>query len=110
MDVTPKHPLCRNRGGEAYISHGMTTVEVVEPHERVAEADTQQIQGSEVHSTVIPIGRPLEEQLQSQQHMSQCPRPRFFLTKLDLDRNVSDLVPGDPSDHFSTVRTVKEPH
>ena len=99
---------------EKYVSHEMTTSEVVEPHERAVEADvqplgTRQIQTCGVCSTIIPIGRPLEEQLQSQQHMSQCPRPRFFLAKLNLDRDVPDLVFGDPNDDFRSVRTVKNP-
>jgi len=90
----------------------MTTAEVVEPHAAEADGqllDTRQIQTCKVCSTVIPIGRPLEEQLQSQQHVSQCSRPCFFLTKLNLDRNVPNLVFDDPNDDFRSVRVVKKP-
>ena len=88
----------------------MTTAEVVEPHAAEADGqllDTRQIQTCKVCSTVIPIGRPLEEQLQSQQHVSQCPGPRFFLTKLNLDRNVPNLVFDDPNDDFKSIRAGK---
>ena len=39
--------------------------------------------------------------------MSQCPRPRLFLTKLDLNRNVPDLIFDDPGGCFPSVRTGK---
>ena len=58
-------------------------------------------------SAIIPIGRPLEEQLQSQKYMSQRPRPRLFLTKLNLDRNLPDLIFDDPDGRFPSVRTGK---
>ena len=42
--------------------------------------------------------------------MSQRPRPRFFLAKLDLDRNIPNFVFDDPNDHFPGVKTVRKYH
>lgn len=39
--------------------------------------------------------------------MSQGPSPRLFLTKLNLDRNIPDLISDDPYGRFPSVRTGK---
>jgi hypothetical protein len=54
-------------------------------------------------STVIPVGSPLEQNFQGQENMSERPGPSFFLTKLEFDRRLPDLVFHNP-DGTNVVR------